>query len=348
MRDAIWLALVCLTARRGVLGFIAATAGRRFRCHSCSQKIPPTIQIITTVLPASLSPEEESDSSFSPPGPYIKFGKKETKLNIFGAGYGALAIALGSIWYAALSSCEMLYMLPNFQEAMDPNYQWPIMCSHTWGMALMSLTNCVPVVRGGDSLKDIDGPVMFVANHASYMDIPFVCATIGWTNYKIIAKKELLDTPVLGKSLILGGHVIIDRTNRRSQLESFKRGVKYLTDGVHLVAFAEGTRSKSGRLQPFKKGAFKMAEKANVPIVPLSICNAHRVQPSGFCFPVTHTHSKAFPVEVVIGTPIYPEGKSDAEVTELVWNEIAANLPPDQKPMPAEVGEADTLVSAPA
>jgi 1-acyl-sn-glycerol-3-phosphate acyltransferase len=175
-------------------------------------------------------------------------------------------------------------------------------------------------------------PVMFVANHTSWMDIPFVALAIGWRNYKIIAKQELLKVPLLSRSLRAGGHVILDRTNRRSQLNTYKQGVQWLKDGSNLVTFPEGTRSRTGVLGPFKKGAFKMAQAVNVPIVPLSIAHAHKIQPLDYIFPVRP--GRSVPGSVTIGAPISTEGKTDDEVMEEVWNAIAANLPESQKPTP--------------
>lgn len=69
---------------------------------------------------------------------------------------------------------------------------------------------------------------MFVANHNSWMDIPFVGVTLGWSNYKLISKAELGKVPILGKAIRLGGHVMVDRSNRKSQLLTFKAGMQWL------------------------------------------------------------------------------------------------------------------------
>lgn len=175
------------------------------------------------------------------------------------------------------------------------------------------------------------GPVMFVANHCSWMDIPFVGVNVGWRNYKMIAKQELLKVPILSKSLSVAGHVMLDRSSRRSQFNAYKKGVQYLKDGVNLVTFPEGTRSRDGRLGPFKKGAFKMAEAVNAPIVPMTIGYAHKVQPLDFIFPVRR--SRSIPATIHFGEAIDTAGKKDEEVMEAVWNEIAADLPESQKPL---------------
>jgi len=99
---------------------------------------------------------------------------------------------------------------------------------------------------------------MFVSNHNSWMDIPFIGYAMGWINYKFVAKKELEKVPILGFSLLVAKHLMIDRADRKSQLLTLRQGMKYMDDGVNLVTFPEGTRSRSGRVMPFKNGAFKV------------------------------------------------------------------------------------------
>lgn len=69
---------------------------------------------------------------------------------------------------------------------------------------------------------------MFVANHNSWMDIPFLGATIGWRNYKMISKKELGRVPILGTAIKVAGNIMVDRTDRRSQIKTLKQGINYL------------------------------------------------------------------------------------------------------------------------
>lgn len=75
---------------------------------------------------------------------------------------------------------------------------------------------------------DRNRAAMFVANHNSWMDIPFVGSTIGWRNYKMISKAELAKVPILGRSIKVGGHVMVDRSNRKSQLLTLKNGIQWL------------------------------------------------------------------------------------------------------------------------
>merc|ERR1712228_72389 len=78
---------------------------------------------------------------------------------------------------------------------------------------------------------------------------------------------------------------MLDRTNRRSQLQTLKKGMKLLEDGIHLCTFPEGTRSRTGRLLPFKNGAFKMAHKVGAPVIPISIVGSGVAHPHNWMFP---------------------------------------------------------------
>jgi 1-acyl-sn-glycerol-3-phosphate acyltransferase len=170
---------------------------------------------------------------------------------------------------------------------------------------------------------------MFVANHNSWLDIPFLGATIGWKNYKIISKKELGRVPILGKAIRVGGNVMVDRTNRKSQLETLKKGIAYLKDGVFLCTYPEGTRSRSGRLMEFKNGAFKMAHKAGAPVVPISIIGAAQAMPHHWMFPFKPARGVA---KVIVHEPVESVGKTEAELADEVRRRMISGLPEDQRP----------------
>jgi 1-acyl-sn-glycerol-3-phosphate acyltransferase len=173
-------------------------------------------------------------------------------------------------------------------------------------------------------------PAMYVANHCSWDDIPFLGATIGWRNYKIVAKKELEKVPILGKAIRVAGNIEVDRTDRRSQLATLKSGIQYLKDGVNLCTFAEGTRSRTGRLMKFKDGAFKMAYKAGTPVIPIAIVGAQKSHPPHWIFPYRPTgkHTK-----VIVGEPVETEGITEGELSQKVRETLIQNLPEDQRPL---------------
>ena len=201
---------------------------------------------------------------------------------------------------------------------MSKQNRVPLFLSQVWGTCLMKLTRCTPTYRNLDVLHKFyeeNRAAMFVANHCSWMDIPFLGSTVGWRNYKIVAKKELGAVPILGTAIRAGGHIMVDRSDRRSQLNTLKQGINYLKDNINLCTFPEGTRSRTGRMMKFKNGAFKMAYKAGAPVVPLSIVNSHKVMPTGWMMAMRPAHGIA---EVVIHEPIESKGKTEEELAEAV------------------------------
>ncbi len=243
-------------------------------------------------------------------------------------------------------------MLPGdiLGKKIDPFRRIPINVGYIWGLLSFTFFRMWPKIVGIENLEALrevkeNGkkgklkPAMYVANHNSWMDIPFVCHILGFQNYKFIAKAELKKVPILGRALMVAGHVALDRTNRRSQMVAYKSGVQWLKDGVNLVTFPEGTRSKTGRMGSFKKGAFKMAQAVGAPIVPLSIHYADKVQPLDYAFPAKSSRSRPEAI-VKVGKPISTEGKTDDELLEEVWKAIAEDLPESHKPA------ADTPVGA--
>lgn len=170
---------------------------------------------------------------------------------------------------------------------------------------------------------------MFVANHNSWMDIPFLGATIGWRNYKFVAKKELEKVPILSSAIEVAGNLMVDRKDKRSGLKTLRTGIDYMKDGVHLCTFPEGTRSRDGRVMKFKNGAFKMAHKAGAAVIPLSIVGAQHVQPPNWMFPRMPSHKNS---KVVVHRPVESKGLSEEELAEKVREAMIEGLPDDQKP----------------
>ena len=174
---------------------------------------------------------------------------------------------------------------------------------------------------------------MFVANHNSWMDIPFLGASIGWKNYKLISKAELAKVPILGKAIIVGGHILVSRDDPRSQIKTLKQGIQLLKDGVHLCTFPEGTRTRNGRLMKFKNGAFKMAHKAGAPVIPISIVGAEKVMPIHWMFAYRPARGIA---KVIIHDPIESVGKTEEELANEVRKAIINGLPQEQRPFEGE------------
>jgi 1-acyl-sn-glycerol-3-phosphate acyltransferase len=134
--------------------------------------------------------------------------------------------------------------------------------------------------------------------------------------------------------LIQGHHILIDREDRKSQIRTFKDGIRWLNRGVPLMAFPEGKRSMNGRLMEFKGGLFSMAAKTKCPIVPITISHAHAVMPCNALFPVQAGRGR---LHVHVHEPIDAVGRSEEELVELVRRAFLSTLPLEQHPLADEV-----------
>ena len=154
--------------------------------------------------------------------------------------------------------------------------------------------------------------------------------TIGWRNYKFVAKKELEKVPILSSGIKVARNLMVDRKDKRSGLKTLRTGIDFMKDGIHLCTFPEGTRSIDGRIRKFKNGAFKMAHKAGAPVIPLSIVGAQKVQPVYWMFPMMPSHRR---VKVVVHEPIESKGLSEEELAQKVRQAMIEGVPEDQKPL---------------
>jgi 1-acyl-sn-glycerol-3-phosphate acyltransferase len=127
---------------------------------------------------------------------------------------------------------------------------------------------------------DFDGsrPVIFMANHESLYDILALFATIPMP-VRMIAKKELRRIPVFGWSMWMAGFVFVDRSRRQEAFGSLDRAAREVRHGKAIVIFPEGTRGDGVALGRFKRGAFYLAVRAGVPVVPVGIAGSGHVLP---------------------------------------------------------------------
>ncbi|HEX9241779.1 MAG TPA: lysophospholipid acyltransferase family protein [Anaeromyxobacter sp.] len=150
------------------------------------------------------------------------------------------------------------------------------------------------------------GPAIFVCNHESALDI-WVVFSIMPRSFRFIAKQELYRLPIFGWYMRLGGHVPVDRSNHQRALASLAKAGETIRGGTSIVAFPEGTRSRTGRIQPFKKGAFVVAKEAGVPIIPIAISGTGAITPSK----KIEIHPGT--IRVVAGDPIDPAAFPEKE-----------------------------------
>jgi|TARA_B100001964_G_scaffold240877_1_gene311850 1-acyl-sn-glycerol-3-phosphate acyltransferase len=165
-------------------------------------------------------------------------------------------------------------------------------------------------VEGRDKVSP-DQSYIIAANHQSLYDI---YALQGFTgiDVKWVMKKELRSVPFLGFACEKMGHIIIDRSNPDAAIRSINEAKDRVTNGISVIFFAEGTRSRDGNLLPFKKGAFKMAIDLQLPILPISIHGSRNVLPSD-----TMELSPGR-IKMVFHDPIDTEGLGDDDIGDLL------------------------------
>ncbi|MGD8974228.1 MAG: lysophospholipid acyltransferase family protein [Desulfobacterales bacterium] len=138
-----------------------------------------------------------------------------------------------------------------------------------WARSILFVSRIKVTVNG---LSNVDSSKSFIymSNHQSNFDIPVLLAYIPG-QFRWLAKAELFKIPIFGHGMRGAGYISIDRFNRDSAFQSIDQAAKKIKGGVSVMIFPEGTRSKDGRIRPFKKGGFIMALNSGVPIVPVIV-----------------------------------------------------------------------------
>ncbi|HTY57453.1 MAG TPA: lysophospholipid acyltransferase family protein [Bacteroidota bacterium] len=180
--------------------------------------------------------------------------------------------------------------------------------ARTWARMVLTVCSVNVTVRGLEKV-DLSRNYVYVSNHASMFDIPVILAGIP-DQIRIIYKKELDIIPFFGWGLRYGSYIGIDRGRGSRAVRSLEEAVEKIRHGASVLMYAEGTRTLDGKLQPFKRGAFNLALKAGIPVVPLTVNGSFSILPK-------HSVSvRPGNVELVLESPIpVPEGEGkDAEV----------------------------------
>ncbi|KAL5100961.1 hypothetical protein RYX36_005288 [Vicia faba] len=133
--------------------------------------------------------------------------------------------------------------------------------------------------QGLENLPPPDTPAVYVSNHQSFLDI-YTLLTLG-RSFKFISKTGIFLFPVIGWAMFLLGVIPLKRMDSRSQMECLKKCMDLIKKGASVFFFPEGTRSKDGKLGAFKKGAFSIAAKTKVPVVPITLIGTGQIMPAG-------------------------------------------------------------------
>lgn len=185
----------------------------------------------------------------------------------------------------------------------------------------------VRVAVAGLENLDPNQTYIFTPNHQSLIEVPLLVTYLN-RNPAYLAKKEVFKYPIFGYGISLMGVVPVDRSNTQAAVESARAATEMLRRGKDYVVYPEGTRSRDGRLLPFKKGAFVMAMDAGVPVVPVTISGSTKIMPKG--------EVKIFPstINITVHEPISTKGYSKENIAELIEKtrgKVVSALSPDER-----------------
>jgi len=216
---------------------------------------------------------------------------------------------------------------------------WLILWSFLTGSADFMYRVAMTVVRTGVRIMGVrvrvegtdnipPGVCIFAANHVSNIDplafVPAIPRRVG-----LLVKSELFRVPILAKAMRMAGFVPVQRENREAAAGSVEEALKYLKEGLSFAVYPEGTRSRDGRMLPFKKGTFLMAVRATVPVVPVSIVGAQDLMRKGeWAVRPGEVTIRFGPAVDASAYTVEQRAILLARLEELV----AAGLPEDQKP----------------
>ncbi len=178
-------------------------------------------------------------------------------------------------------------------------------------------------VVGNENLPQ-DGAVLFVGNHQSIFDIPLI---LGYANKStsFMAKIELIKVPIISAWMKYMQCTFISRKDRKQSIQAMEESVQKLRNGYSQVIFPEGTRSKGGPIQEFKRGSFKLGFRAEVPIVPVTVDGTWQMMDKKIGF-------NNASVKLTIHKPLDTKGLTKDEQTALtikVQEIVSAALPED-------------------
>ncbi len=199
------------------------------------------------------------------------------------------------------------WVLPPFWRGRHYFY----LARHAWAPGLLWIGGCDASWIGAERI-DWTRPHVIVANHQSNADVPALFMLVP-TPLRFLAKRSVGRIPVLGWMLRLAGFPFIDRQSARrgrASIDAVARRIR--EEALNVVVFPEGTRSPEGTILPFKKGAFLLAIKAQVPVLPVAIEGGGAVFPRG--------SFRIYPgqaLRVTVGEPLPTEGLTERDRDDL-------------------------------
>lgn len=182
---------------------------------------------------------------------------------------------------------------------------WSFIPPRNWSRFICQILLIPVKVEGVDKL-DPKQSYIFISNHQGAFDIWLIYGYLG-RNFKWLMKAELEKIPLVGKACRKANHIFVERGRGASTKRTYDIARNILRSGMSLCVFPEGSRSKTGKMGNFKKGAFLLAEDLQLPIVPMTINGSFKILPSTQGIGFVHRH----PLTLTIHEPIFYDSDTD-------------------------------------
>ncbi|MFQ5480572.1 MAG: lysophospholipid acyltransferase family protein [Thermodesulfobacteriota bacterium] len=222
------------------------------------------------------------------------------------------------VWTAGLPVTGLLFTIILLSLLIDRSGRMVHAIGAFWCRIILTLAGVRVEIRGCENISG-DKPKIFLSNHQGAFDIPVLQGYIP-RQFRWVAKKSLFSIPVVGWSMTLAGYIGIERENSKKALKSLLLAAQKIKNGTSVLVFPEGTRSTTGKLLPFKKGAFLLARKSGADIVPLAVEGTKDIMKKGSLM-MAPAHAT-----LSIGKPFSTEGKTDEELMAKTLKEIEGLL----------------------
>jgi 1-acyl-sn-glycerol-3-phosphate acyltransferase len=208
--------------------------------------------------------------------------------------------------YSYTAVCGALSLLGSL---VDSGGRWQHFCARMWSWLILKTSGIRVRVEGLENV-DPSQTAIYCSNHASAMDIPILFVHLP-VQFRFLAKRSLFHLPFLGWHLRRSGHIPVDRARPHEALKGFSRAAERIREGCPVVMFPEGTRSRTGEMNPFKGGGFYLAILSGAPMVPITLNGTrHVLKPDTY-------HVRAGQTEMIVHAPIPTSGLTVEDVDTL-------------------------------
>lgn len=220
-------------------------------------------------------------------------------------------IVLRSLWITILISCKVLIVaIRNPKDARNKIDK----LLRSWTKKLCQIVQLSYTVHGLDQFQyDPEKSYIIMSNHASHYDIPLILSALPGS-IRMMAKKELFRVPLWGHAMQAAEFISIDRENRRQAILDLQHAKEKMLSGIRIWMAPEGTRTRTGELQEFKRGGFMLAIKTGATIVPITIKGSGKILP-----PKTWNFTLGVHADIYIQRPIDASKYSIKDMDKLIF-----------------------------